>query len=105
MKTRRWNRPRLAATAFLLTITLVGMSYGAGADAADAAQKKDIDALRMLTRQRADVNAAQPDGTTALHWAVLWNNEEAVNLLLRAGADATAREICWIIRWSSTAAR
>ena len=42
MKTRRWNRSWLAATAFLLTITLAGVSYGARADAADAAQKKDI---------------------------------------------------------------
>lgn len=91
MKTRRWNRIWLAAPAFLLTITLAGSSYGAVADAANAAQKKDMDALRALMRQRADVNAAQPDGTTALHWAVLWNNEEAVNLLLRAGADAKAR--------------
>src|SRR5437773_4457685 len=91
MKTRRWNQSWLAATAFLLTITLTGVSYGARADAADAAQKKDIEALRALMRQRANANAAQPDGTTALHWAVVWNNEEAVNLLLRAGADAKAR--------------
>src|SRR5437762_7573355 len=93
MKTLRWNRSWLAATAFLLTITLAGMSYGAGAapDAANAAQKKDMNALRALMQQRANVNVAQPDGTTALHWAVVWNNEEAVNLLLRAGADAKAR--------------
>ena len=39
-----------------------------------------------------DVNAAQPDGTTALHWAVVWNNDEAVKLLLRAGANVKARE-------------
>ena len=58
---------------------------------ADAAQKKDIGALRALVQRSADVNAAQPDGTTALHWAVTWNNEDAVNLLLRAGADAKAR--------------
>ena len=36
------------------------------------------------------MNAAQPDGTTALHWAVLWNDDEAVNLLLRAGANVKA---------------
>src|SRR5882672_6733177 len=63
----------------------------AGSDAADAVQKKDIGALRVLVQRKADVNAAQPDGTTALHWAVIWNNEEAVTLLLRAGADARAR--------------
>src|SRR5580765_4465124 len=63
----------------------------AGSDAADAVQKKDLGALRTLVQRKADVNAAQPDGTTALHWAVVWNNEEAVNLLLRAGADVKAR--------------
>lgn len=91
MKTQRWNRLRLVATAFLLTITFAGNNYGAGSEAADAAQKKNMDALRALMRQRANVNAAQPDGTTALHWAAVWNNEEAVNLLLGAGADARAR--------------
>src|SRR5215468_11178186 len=90
MKTR-CNRLWLAVSAFVLTLALSGSGYAAGADAADAAQKKDMDALRALLRQRADVNAAQPDGTTALHWAIHWNNEEAVNLLLRAGADAKAR--------------
>ena len=59
-------------------------------DAADAVQKKDLGALRALVQRKADVNAAQPDGTTALHWAVVWNNDEAVNLLLRAGADVKA---------------
>jgi ankyrin repeat protein len=87
MKTRRW----LAVPALLLTISLAGSSYGAGADAADAAQRKDKEALRALLRQRTNVNAAQADGTTALHWAVHWNDEEAVNLLLRAGADARAK--------------
>ena len=66
------------------------VSHGAGADAADAAQKQDIGALRALVQRKADVNAAQPDGTTALHWAVVWNDEDAVNLLLRAGANAKA---------------
>ena len=77
--------------AVLLTIAVPAIGDAAGADAADAAQKKDIGALRALVQRRVDVNAAQPDGTTALHWAVVWNNEEAVNLLLRAGADAKAR--------------
>jgi ankyrin repeat protein len=71
--------------------TMPGTVLGAGAEAADATQRKDLNALRGLVKQRADVNAAQPDGTTALHWAAHWNNEEAVTLLLRAGADAKAK--------------
>ena len=77
--------------ALLLTIAGSDIGYGAGADAANAAQKQDIGALRALVQRKVDVNAAQPDGTTALHWAVVWNNDDAVNLLLRAGANAKAR--------------
>jgi len=77
--------------AFILAIALPSIGAAAGADAADAAQRKDLAALRALVQRRADVNAAQPDGTTALHWAATWNNEDAVSLLLRAGADAKAR--------------
>jgi ankyrin repeat protein len=81
----------LASLALLMTIAGAGIGHGAGADVASAAQTQDIGALRALVQRKADVNAAQPDGTTALHWAVVWNNEDAVNLLLRAGADAKAR--------------
>ena len=77
--------------AFLFVLALPSISAAAGADAADAAQKKDTGALRSLVQRKADVNTAQPDGTTALQWAIVWNNEEAINLLLRAGANVNAR--------------
>ncbi|PYS19969.1 MAG: hypothetical protein DMG11_30850, partial [Acidobacteria bacterium] len=84
----RWNRSWLTV---LLCIVLQGTTYAAaGPEAADAAQRKDRDVLRALVKQRADVNAAQPDGTTALHWAAHWNDAELVDLLLRAGANAKA---------------
>ena len=76
----------------LLSAALAASSYAAGSEIADAAQNRDIDALHTLLKQRADVNAAQPDGTTALHWAAHWNDTEAVNLLLRAGAECEDRE-------------
>ena len=82
------NRVLLASA---LAIALPAISDAAGADAAAAAQQQDIRALRALVQRKVDVNTAQPDGTTALHWAVVWNNEDAVNLLLHAGADARAR--------------
>ena len=82
-----------AARVSLIGLLLLApaIAYAGATDAADAAQKKDLSALRALVRNKADVNAAQPDGTTALHWAVMWNNDEAVTLLLRAGANAKAR--------------
>jgi ankyrin repeat protein len=51
----------------------------------------DADAVRALIKESAKkrdaVNELQPDGSTALMWAAHWNDLEAVNLLLRAGAD------------------
>jgi ankyrin repeat protein len=79
-----------ALTVILFSVALVASGYAAAADAADAIQNRDTDALRALINQRADVNAPQPDGTTALHWAAHWNDLDAVNLLLRAGANAKA---------------
>src|SRR3954471_13487391 len=91
MTTRKMYGVRLILV-LSMGLALGGVSYGAGvgADAANAAESKNIDALKTLVKQRADLNAAQPDGTTALHWAAHWNDAEAVSLLLRAGANAKA---------------
>ena len=65
--------------------------FGAGpSEVADAAMRGDSVAARKLIEQHADVNAPQADGATALHWAVFHSNKEMVDLLLRAGANATA---------------
>jgi ankyrin repeat protein len=58
--------------------------------AADAAERRDADALRQLLKQGADPNAPQPDGATALHWAVHWDDHAAVDALVRAGAKPDA---------------
>ena len=70
--------------AMLLAIS--GMA-ASGSEVADAVMNHDRDALRSLLAKKADVNAAQPDGTTALHWAVRQDDTQTVDLLLRAGAD------------------
>ena len=36
----------------------------------DAVKRADAVTVRALLQERADLNAAEPDGTTALHWAV-----------------------------------
>jgi uncharacterized protein len=59
----------------------------ASAQIADAVQNRDMDSVRALMKQHVNVNATQPDGTTALHWAAHWNDLDAVTLLLRAGAN------------------
>jgi uncharacterized protein len=53
----------------------------------DAAMSGDTATLRTLIKQGADVNSAQGDGTTALHWAALKGNVELAKLLLYAGAN------------------
>ncbi len=60
---------------------------------ADAAERGDIETVVALLRQGADVNAAQGDGMTALHWAAMNGNAELVDVLLYAGAatEATTR--------------
>ena len=72
--------------AAVALLSLAGLSLAANADVAGAAERRDQQALRSLIQQHADINASQPDGTTALHWAAHWNNLEAVKLLLSAGA-------------------
>jgi ankyrin repeat protein len=57
---------------------------------ADAAMKADRGAVRSLLNQQLDVNGAQPDGTTALHWAVRWDDLQMADELIRAGASVTA---------------
>jgi len=51
-----------------------------------AVKAKDAVTVRELLKARADVNAAQGDGATALHWAVHHDDLTTVDLLLRAGA-------------------
>jgi ankyrin repeat protein len=57
---------------------------------ADAAQQGDRDAVKALLKQAADVNAAQGDGMTALHWAALKNDADLAQTLLYAGANVRA---------------
>jgi ankyrin repeat protein len=70
---------------FVVSIEAAGKS-----DVADAAMRGDIAAVRSLLAARADVNAPQADGATALHWAVYRGDRELTTLLIRAGAKVGA---------------
>jgi ankyrin repeat protein len=66
-------------------------AWGATSPIADVAMKGDMDAVRSLLKQHpGDVNASQPDGSTALLWAAYWNDDQAVEALLAAGANVNA---------------
>lgn len=55
-----------------------------------AAQQDDGEAVRSLLKARADVNAAQADGATALAWAAYHDDLEMADLLIAAGAKTNA---------------
>src|SRR6266498_215309 len=56
----------------------------------DAVKHRDKTAVRALLNERVDVNAADAEGMTALHWAAHWDDFETAKLLMRAGASAKA---------------
>ena len=83
MAASAWTRYAVAVCAVLAAAATVA---AAPAPIADAAMHRDTGAVRSLIRSRADVNAAQTDGTTALHWAVYHDDAELADLLIAAGA-------------------
>ena len=56
----------------------------------DAARRGDAAAVKTLVQQGADVNAAQGDGMTALHWAAERGDAALAEMLLYAGANTAA---------------
>src|SRR5688572_14619203 len=56
----------------------------------EAVRTSNSAAVQSLLRQRTDVNAAEADGTTALHWATRLEDLQTVDLLIRAGANVKA---------------
>jgi ankyrin repeat protein len=82
--------PRVAAALVVCLCGLAPTPVAADAPLADAAEKADWSRVRTLLTQRADVNAAQVDGTTALYWAAFHDNADAAKQLIAAGAAAGA---------------
>lgn len=76
-----------------LVISLIwpvqSVAIGSDADIAliEATRQGNLDQVKSLLQQSADVNAVEADGTTALAWAVYNNDVNMVDLLLGSGAD------------------
>jgi len=78
-------------------VAALAISYAVAApvksEVADATQRGDKAAVRSLILKKADINAPQIDGTTALHWAVQADDLELTDLLIRNGAKVSAATV------------
>jgi uncharacterized protein len=75
----------------LLIFVVAGMAQAADkATLADAAEQRDRALISKLLATGVDVNAAQVDGMTALHWAVYNDDAETARLLVRSRANVNA---------------
>src|SRR5262245_511186 len=75
----------------LLMFALAGTAHAADkAPLAEAAEHGNRALVRELLAKRADANAAQVDGMTALHWAVSKDDAEMAGLLVKAHANVNA---------------
>ena len=82
------TRASLIALTWGVLALAIEAPLGAQSPMVAAVKAGDHAAVRSLVQQRAAINAADPDGTTALHWAVLADDQELARLLIGAGADA-----------------
>ena len=80
---------RIGAVAAAVWL-LASPALAADAPVADAAMNGDVETVRALLAGGADVNVAQGDGMTALHWAAFQDDHTLAQLLLEAEADVAA---------------
>ena len=79
--------------SWLMLAFVAATTFAAPADdlrLIDAVKSSDRPAVRSLIEKRVDVNAAQPDGTTAVAWAANRDDLETADFLIRAGANVNA---------------
>lgn len=77
---------RIAGSVVFLLLPVLGLA-ATSAEVADAVERGDGAAVEKLIDEHADVNVAQADGATALHWAVFRSDKATVSLLLHGGAN------------------
>jgi ankyrin repeat protein len=73
----------------VLSVALLGAAPG-DVRLIQAVKAGDVNAVRALLKSQVDVNATEPDGATALHWATHRNDLLTVELLIAAGARVNA---------------
>lgn len=83
-------RAKLSPCVWLVLLSAGTSAWTADAPLADAVENKDNTSVATLLEQGVNVNAAQIDGMTALHWAAYHDDLETVELLVTAGANLKA---------------
>ncbi len=83
----RWS---LLGASLALLLCAVRPTAAADSSLADAVERLDHAGFQTLMGARADVNAPQVDGMTALHWAAYHDDLKTAGLLVKAGADVKA---------------
>ena len=82
---------RIASRIGVVAMFTIGLHAASeGTRVADAAMQADVAAVRALIVAGEDVNAAQGDGMTALHWAARRGETDMVRMLIAAGANVRA---------------
>jgi ankyrin repeat protein len=85
------SKYRGSAAVALATGLLFSYSvFASASQLADSVEKGDLKGARSLIGDRAEVNTPQPDGMTALHWAVYKDDFQTAKLLVEAGANVKA---------------
>lgn len=80
----------ISTCALAVALTVAANAWMADSPVADAAARGDREAVKSLLKGAADVNAAQGDGMTALHWAAMNGDAELAQMLIVAGANLKA---------------
>jgi len=87
----RYQRVAIALVTTILAAPV--MSSGADNQLIGAVRNGDTQATQTLLVDGVDVNAPEPDGTSALHWAVRLNDLGLVELLIQAGANVMGANV------------
>jgi ankyrin repeat protein len=84
------NGKALNICSAIVLLSIAGRAAASDERVAAAAKNRETALVRVLLQEKAPVNAPLPDGATALHWAVHWDDADTVELLIRAGANVNA---------------
>ena len=83
------RRPSPLVLCFVLCATASPVL--AASNLIDAVKRGDVNAVRTLIAQKADVNMPDADGSTPLHWAAQRDDMAMADALIAAGANVRAK--------------